>query len=117
MKPTVFVTQIPHKRDERGAWVQTVNIAPASKHGTVRVMMPHSMSFQDTDEVVKALDESLKDYDYERGDTILMLGDPAIIAVAGAVVADYTDRFRILKWERNDRVYISVDVDLGEAKQ
>jgi hypothetical protein len=41
------------------------------------------------------------------------MGDPAIIAVAGAVVSDVNGgRFKVLKWDRDEKRYYDIEIDL-----
>lgn len=105
--PKVYITQVPHRRDpDTGVFYPTVNIAPASEHGEVHVMMPPQASFHATGDLVRQLREELADYDYERGDALVCMGDPAIIAAASAVLGKYQGQFRLLKWDRNVRRYL-----------
>lgn len=105
--PRVYVTQIPHRRDaETGTFVPTVNIAPATEHGEVKVIMPPRASFFATAELTRQLRDALRDYDAEAGDSIVVLGDPAVIAVACAILGKEHGNFIILKWDRNIGRYI-----------
>lgn len=100
--PKVFVTQIPHKRDQgTDSFVPTVNITPAGEHGEIVVMMPPRASFHATSDLVDQLDGHLRDYDYEAGDSLVALGDPSVIAVACAILGRYKGKFTILKWDKN----------------
>lgn len=113
MKPQVWVTQIPNRRDKStGAVVPAVNISPASEHGDVHVLMPPNASFFATGDLIDQLRTGLRDYDYERGDSVICLGDPAIIAVAGAVLAERTRRFVVLRWDRNIGRYVRVEISM-----
>lgn len=106
-KPKVYITQIPHRRDaETRAFVPAINIAPAAEHGELIVMMPPRAPFHATSDLVRQLREHLKDYDYEAGDCLVAMGDPAIIAVACAVLGKERGRFTILKWDRNVSRYL-----------
>lgn len=112
-KPRVFVTQVPHRRDvATGAFVPVVNIAPASEHGDVVLMMPSQASFFATGDLVKQLRKHLSDYDYEAGDCIVALGDPTVIAVAFALLGELFGRFIVLKWDRNIGRYLASHVDV-----
>lgn len=112
-KPTVFITQVPHRRDrETSAYVPTVNIAPAAEHGELCVMMPPKASFHATGDLVKQLWEHLKSYDYEAGDSLVAMGDPSIIAVASALLGKEFGRFTILKWDRNVSRYLPSHVSV-----
>ena len=111
--PKVYITQVPHRRDpETRAFVPAVNIAPASEHGELVVMMPPRAAFHATADLVRQLREHLKDYDQEAGDCIVALGDPAIIAVACAILGKMHGRFTVLKWDRNVGRYLPALVSI-----
>ena len=106
-RPKIFVTQIPNRRDAAtGAFVPSVNIAPAAEHGEVVLMMPPQASFHATSDLVRQLREHLKHYSYARGDALVALGDPAIIAVACALLGREFGEFILLKWDRNIGRYL-----------
>ena len=47
------------------------------------------------------------------GDYLLLIGDPAIIAVAAAAAAKINNgRFKVLKWDRDDKTYYDIEIDL-----
>lgn len=107
----VYITQVPHRRDrDTGAFVPSVNIAPASEHGELVVMMPPRAAFHATGDLVRQMREHLKDYDYEAGDCLVALGDPAIIAVACAILGKMHGRFTVLKWDKNVGRYLPAHV-------
>lgn len=109
-----YITHVPHRRDPKtGAFVQSVNLGPAEEHGEVVVMMPPRASFFDTASLVRQLREHLKHYDYERGDSIIALGDPSVIAAACALLGAMFGRFIILKWDRNTGRYIRTHVNVA----
>jgi hypothetical protein len=44
-----------------------------------------------------------------------LTGDPAIIGVACAIVADKTNgRFNLLKWDKQEKTYYPVEINLYE---
>ena len=106
-RPKVYITQVPHRRDqETGAFVPSVNIAPAVEHGELVVMMPPRAPFHATGDLIKQLWEHLKNYDYEAGDSIVAIGDPAVSAVACALLGKEFGKFTMLKWDRNVSRYL-----------
>lgn len=108
--PTVFVSQLPHKKDPvTGMWVPGYNIHPASAHGTVKILLPPKAPFQTSAQLVPQLGEVMK-YSFKRGDHLLLLGDPVIIATMVAMVSVKGD-FRVLRWDRNIGQYVSVVVN------
>lgn len=109
----VFITQVPHKRDpDTRAFVPAVNIAPAAEHGELVVMMPPRAPFHATADLVHQLRAHLKDYDYEAGDSLVAMGDPAIIAVACAILGKQSGRFTVLKWDKNVGRYLPAHVSV-----
>jgi len=112
-KPNVFITQIPHRRDtDTGAFVPSINISPAAEHGELIVMMPNRASFFATADLVKQLREHLNNYDYELGDSLVAIGDPAIIAVASALLGRMFGKFILLKWDRNIGRYLPTHIQV-----
>src|SRR5512147_1853638 len=103
----VYITQVPHKKDvSTGAFVPAINITPAGEHGELVVMMPPRAAFHATSDLVKQMRDHLKNYDYEAGDSLVALGDPAIIAVACAILGKMHGKFIVLKWDRNVGRYL-----------
>ena len=57
------------------------------------------------------LQQELKDFN--DNDYLLLMGDPAIIALAGAVVSDVNGgKFKVLKWDRYEKRYYDIEIDL-----
>jgi len=113
-QPTVYVTQIPHRRDrETGAFVPTVNISPAAEHGEVEVMMPPQANFYATRDLRSQLWDRLRHYDFAAGDALIALGDPSIIAVACAILGKQHGEFKLLKWDRNVGRYMPSNINVN----
>lgn len=103
----VFITQVPNRRDEATkTFVPTVNISPASEYGDIVVMMPANAQFHATGDLIAQMRKHLKDYDYEAGDCIVSLGDPAIVAVAFGMLGAMFGKFTILKWDKHLSRYL-----------
>jgi len=100
--PNVYVTQLPHRRDAAtGSLVPAFNLTPAEEHGKLVTMMPPQAAFHATAELVRQLDEKLQDYDYEEGDTVLLLGDTTLVAATAAILGKRRAKFTVLRWDRN----------------
>ena len=111
MKAKIYVTQVPHRKDrDTGAFVPVVNIAPAAEHGEVITMMPPSAPFFATTDLIVQLRKHLKNYNYENGDALIALGDPAVIAAAAAILAKDFGQFIILKWDRQVSRYLPAHI-------
>ncbi len=112
--PKVFVTQIPNRRDkETGALVPSVNIGPAQEHGDVVVMMPAQASFFATNDLMNQIANHLDSYDFDEGDALVALGDPAVIGAACAYLGKKRAKFTMLRWDKQLGRYLRVVLNLS----
>jgi len=52
---------------------------------------------------------------YKKQDYLLLTGDPAIIGVACSIVSDITNgKYNLLKWDKQERKYYSIEINLYE---
>ena len=88
------------------------NIRSAEKFGDLKVVLPDNRQIVlSSGPLTFKLRHELKDFNDK--DYLLLMGDPAIIAVAGAVVSDVIGgRFKILKWDRDEKKYYDIEIDL-----
>jgi hypothetical protein len=106
--PTVYVTQIPHKREPlSGLLVPAINIQPALEHGNVVILFPPQTSFVETSLLLDQLDTALSAYDGDDGDCLLPLGDPVVFAAAIAVLAK-RGPFQILRYDKFQKAYVAI---------
>lgn len=110
----VYITQIPNRRDDgTGQMKPMFDVLPAAEFGDIQpAMMPASFSLFQTADMVRQLKNGLFDYDFARGDAVVITGDPAIIFACGAILAQQHTKMRLLKWERSVRRYVPVEVAL-----
>ena len=63
--------------------------------------------------LVYKLRQGLKSF--TKKDYLLLTGDPAIIGVACSIVSDITNgKYNLLKWDKQERKYYPIDIDLYE---
>ncbi len=87
------------------------NLVPASKYGDIKVLLPPGQVAYSTAPTVRRLREKLNHFNDK--DYLLLMGDPAAIAIAGAVACEKNNgKMRLLKWDRQEKQYIPIDVDL-----
>ena len=88
------------------------NIRSAEKFGDLKVVLPDNRQIVlSSGPLTFKLRHELKDFNDK--DYLLLMGDPAIIAVAGAVVSDVNGgRFKVLKWDRDEKRYYDIEIDL-----
>ena len=88
------------------------NIRSAEKFGELKVCLPDNKQIiLSSGPLAFRLQQTLKDFN--DNDYLLLIGDPAIIAVCGAIAAEVNSgRFKVLKWDRNDKRYYDLEIDL-----
>jgi hypothetical protein len=87
------------------------NLLPAAEYGKVEVLLPPGNVAYSSVPTVRRLRDKLKDFCDE--DYLLLMGDPAAIAMAGAVASDNNrGRIKLLKWDRQEMKYYVVNVNL-----
>ena len=91
-----------------------INIMGASKYGEFKFLLPEfSQIIFSPGPLIFKLRKSLKDF--TREDYLLLTGDPAIIGVACSIVSDMTTgRYNLLKWDKQERQYYPIAINLYE---
>ena len=90
------------------------DIAPAMKFGDMSVLLPSNTQIAfSTVPTVRTLRRKLREY--KDGDFLLLTGDPVAIGLACSIAAFYNSgRYTALKWDRRERLYIPVKIDITE---
>lgn len=103
--PRVFVVQEDPKK----------NILPAKEFGDIVVLQPYGQISLDTElieDTIDAMADKLEDYN--QSDCLLLVGDPAMIAIAAALASQINNGiFSVLKWDRQEKKYTKIVIDLG----
>ena len=88
------------------------NIRSAEKFGDLKVVLPDNKQIVlSSGPLTFKLKHALKDFN--DNDYLLLIGDPAIIAIAGAVVSNVNGgKFKVLKWDRDEKRYYDIEIDL-----
>jgi hypothetical protein len=110
-KPTVYVIQeIAGTREGR----PKINIMGAAEFGTFKFLLPElSQIIFSPGPLIFKLRKGLQDY--RPRDFLLLTGDPAIIGVACSIVSDITNgKYQLLKWDKQERKYYSIKINLHE---
>ena len=91
-----------------------INIMGAAKYGKFEFLLPEfSQIIFSPGPLIFKLRRSLKDF--KLGDYLLLTGDPAIIGVACSIVSDMTNgRYSLLKWDKQERQYYPIEINLYE---
>lgn len=94
-----------------------VNIIGAGRFGEFEILLPPGRQITlSPAPVVRQLKSKLKDY--SDNDYLLAMGDPAAIAIASIAAADVNNGVvNILKWDRENKAYYSVTVDMYNRKE
>ena len=111
MNSKVYVIQeISGTRDGR----PKINIIGAAKYGDFVFCLPEmAQIIFSPGPLIFKLRKILKDYTSE--DYLLLTGDPAIIGVACSIVSDITNgRYKLLKWDKQEKRYYPIEINLYE---
>ena len=109
-KIVYVIQEIPGTRDGK----PKINIMGASNAREFKFLLPElSQIIFSPGPLIFKLRKSLKDFSEE--DYLLLTGDPAIIGVACSIVSDITNgKYKPLKWDKQERKYYSIDINLYE---
>ena len=86
------------------------NLTPAAEYGEINVLVPAGMTLFSTVPAVRLIREKLRGFTDD--DYLLPVGDPSIMMIAGAIAAEHNGgRLKVLRWDRDQRRYIPINVD------
>ena len=90
------------------------NIMGAQKYGKLKVLLKENTQIVlSHGPIIFELRRLLKDYN--SNDYLLLSGDPAVIGLACAIASDINGgRFKLLKWDRQEKVYYPLEINLYE---
>jgi len=110
-KPTVYVIQ---EIAGTGEGRPKINIIGAAEFGTFKFLLPElSQIIFSPGPLIFKLRKGLQNY--RPSDFLLLTGDPAIIGVACSIVSDITNgKYQLLKWDKQERKYYSININLHE---
>ena len=109
--PIVYVIQeIPGTREGR----PKINIMGAAEYGKFKFLLPElSQIIFSPGPLIFKLSQGLKKFNKQ--DYLLLTGDPAIIGVACSIVSDMTNgKYNLLKWDKQERQYYPIAINLYE---
>jgi len=110
-EPIVYVLQeLPGTSTGRPKF----NIMGALKYGKLKVLLKENTQIVlSPGPIVFELRRLLKNYTSR--DYLLLSGDPSVIGIAVAIVSDINNgKFNLLKWDRQEKVYYPLEIDLYE---
>ena len=108
---TVYVLQeLPGTKIGRPKY----NIIGAQKYGKLKVLLREDTQIiMSPGPIIFELRRLLKDYN--SNDYLLLSGDPSVIGLACAIVSDINNgKFKLLKWDRQEKVYYPIEINLFE---
>ena len=111
-KPNVWVVQeIAGTREGRPKF----NIMGAAQYGNLKFLLDErSQIIFSPGPLIFKLRSALRNF--RPTDYLLLTGDPAIIGVTCSIVSEYTNgRFNLLKWDKQERRYYPIEINLYET--
>ena len=110
--PSVYVVQeIAGTREGRPKF----NIMGAAQYGNLKFLLDErSQIIFSPGPLIFKLRSALRHF--KSTDYLLLTGDPAIIGVTCSIVSEYTNgRFNLLKWDKQERRYYPIEINLYET--
>ena len=111
-RPTVYIVQEILVRDEiTGDMKPKYNLGSAAVYGNPKVILTDRKSILSPKPAIFVMQKELKNFKDQ--DYILPIGNPAFVAVAGALAARFNNgRFKMLVWEKRAAQYIETQIEL-----
>jgi hypothetical protein len=88
------------------------NVTPAMQYGEiVTILPPNAQILFSVVPVVSRIKRKLENFSDE--DYLVLIGDPSAIGiVCAAAAAKNNGRFKLLKWDRREKLYVPMQIDL-----
>jgi len=88
------------------------NITPAMQYGEiVTILPPNAQILFSVAPAVARIQRRLEKFSEE--DYLVLIGDPSAIGIVCSVAAARNNgRFKLLKWDRREKLYVPIQVDL-----
>lgn len=87
------------------------NLIPAEQFGKIKICLPPGQIMYSVGPTVRRLHMVLRSFSIH--DYLLCMGDPAAIGLATAIASHVTGgKFKLLKWDKQERVYFPIEVDI-----
>lgn len=112
MRNKCYIIQEPMKRDPgSGVMVPVMDFRKVLEYGDPVVCLPTGRVSLSPGPMIDNLREKLKDFTDD--DYIVSVGDPTAIFAAAMVASDINNgRVKALKWDKDSRQYIVVQIDI-----
>lgn len=93
-----------------------MDLTPAAAYGELEVLLTHTQSLLAPVPTIRKLRDKLRDFSDD--DYLLPVGDPVLMCTVAAVASEINHgRVKFLKWDRIQRAYIVIQVDISGAAQ
>lgn len=87
------------------------NILPAKAFGEIEILLPPGQIMFSPGPSLARLRQKLKSFCQD--DFLLLIGDPAAIALAAIIASDSANgKFNLLKWDREHRQYFPIKINV-----
>lgn len=113
-KPKIFVVQKQMMwNPAKGELVSKFDLKPAERYGEIVWLLSPTAGPFNAIPIIRELKEKLKDYSYENGDYLLLLGNPCIIGWTVAIASQVSGGpVRLLQWSGKSREYVPIECQL-----
>jgi hypothetical protein len=87
------------------------NVLSASSYGELTALLPFRQVSYDTKSHAAVLREKLEKFNGEE-DFLILIGDPVVIAITAAIIAENWSAFKVLKWDKLQHAYYPITIEL-----
>lgn len=107
-----YIVQEPLRKDHvSGQMVPVMDFRPVLEYGEAIVCLKSGRIALSPAPMIDSLKEVLKDFSDD--DYLVAVGDPSAIAAAASICSNNNrGKFKLLKWDKESRRYISVAINI-----
>ena len=90
--------------------VPIMDLTPASEYGDIEILLPSGRPTMDLANIQRAIKEKIAESTDD--DYVVAIGDPALMSLVVALLLIKNGKVKMLKWDKNNRRYYSVEIKL-----
>jgi len=108
---TVYVVQELRYKNELGDLVPKYNLEPATKFGELKFIAQHNANQFAAQEALELMRDKM--YEFQEGDSLLLIGSPIFIGLATMIAAEYVNEFYFLQWSPRHKNYTQIKLNVN----
>ena len=114
-RPKVYLLQEPLKNDGAGQMVPMFDFRKVIEYGEIVICMPSGRISLTPGPTIDRMKDVLRNFTDE--DFVVPVGDMSAVFAAAMVICDINrGRCKLLKWDKNSRGYVKIQIDLNHHR-